>query len=642
MQNDISFESENFSGNWVFFKGTLIFTIILSFFSLASGLGLASGVLPDNSFKIPGIILITGAVVLTFFLNRIKQNSFPLAPCLAYILGVIFAFPVMIINVLFQRQTATGALFQNYLIFYSLFVIYLNLKAKFFFQKNYNQGSGFEKKIGGNLAIWISWLAFAVFISSFFTTDLLVLNTSNEKAINLVYNLLSIIRIALPVVFVLTLIGLIKKLKSLILLANLINICSTGYVVSEIWKTTPGSSLLDFAGPSLIVNWIVVGVFFLCLIPDWKTEEKSLSEPHNNQEQPPKNFSFTWFEPGLTFVLIITASLTVNPLISKHDRLLQSIDNHDFAQVRKLISSIPKQQYQAVFNSLIRNPDLESFKTLMDQKDAQTFKVDDGGYLNRLFGESELKSLKFLIARGVDFSNVEFVRSVAFSHDPRDLREKFPLLEILLQERNKQNKQISEFYDPQTKPEYYFKKFLNPLAIAISKGNFEIAKFLWKKGFRIDDEVVAASAYFGKVEMNPLAPQLKLSNEHQIQPPISFILLESNLNDFELRFFLDLGIDLKRENDKGQNLFHAFALKRGLAGKEELLEQAKIDGVNIDKKDENGNTPLWVAATNNNIKTSSALIKLGADKTIKNKNGESLIDYCTKKKFDTLLAYLEE
>lgn len=55
------------------------------------------------------------------------------------------------------------------------------------------------------------------------------------------------------------------------------------------------------------------------------------------------------------------------------------------------------------------------------------------------------------------------------------------------------------------------------------------------------------------------------------------------------------------------------------------MAQTHFDFELHDFKDQNGNTPLWVAAVNKNVEAVRALIKSGADVNVRCENGNTIL-----------------
>ncbi len=71
------------------------------------------------------------------------------------------------------------------------------------------------------------------------------------------------------------------------------------------------------------------------------------------------------------------------------------------------------------------------------------------------------------------------------------------------------------------------------------------------------------------------------------------------------------------------------------------VEDSRIGDKDIDKQDNNGKTPLMLAAYYGHAEIVSYLLANGADKSVANKKGETALSIAEKKKFVAVAAILD-
>lgn len=85
-------------------------------------------------------------------------------------------------------------------------------------------------------------------------------------------------------------------------------------------------------------------------------------------------------------------------------------------------------------------------------------------------------------------------------------------------------------------------------------------------------------------------------------------------------------------------MIHRLVRAGNLAAVEELLQDSASL---IHDRDDDGNTPLMVAAQNNNKKMVKFLLRKGADINAQNLTGQSALHFCYGLNFHELAKYLE-
>ena len=227
------------------------------------------------------------------------------------------------------------------------------------------------------------------------------------------------------------------------------------------------------------------------------------------------------------------------------------------------------------------------------------------------------------------------------------------------------NQLFKKIYDQD--PEFHLnhinQKGNNLLAIAVQKGNKKIAKFLLNKGFDINFENkingnnllhVFASNY--KKETNFFSfilknPKFKYNiNDVNNLGETPLLLSLDNQNLKKVKFLINNGSDILIENFNHENALHYFCkCKNYLTGyfrpysyykkikKEhtEFIDFLLDKGIDINKKDDFGNTPALIFAQNvsyfNRMYFIRHLYNKGADLDVINNERNTILHYLTEK-----------
>lgn len=127
--------------------------------------------------------------------------------------------------------------------------------------------------------------------------------------------------------------------------------------------------------------------------------------------------------------------------------------------------------------------------------------------------------------------------------------------------------------------------------------------------------------------------------------------LQLRLESDGLDLILTSGADVKRYRENQQNIFHYLAENWhardprnqhdnvDFAGVFREAQKRKID---LDKKDKGGLTPLWSALQANNFRAFIRLLEAGADRSARNAEGATMIEFCSKNDRKILLSLLSE
>lgn len=106
-----------------------------------------------------------------------------------------------------------------------------------------------------------------------------------------------------------------------------------------------------------------------------------------------------------------------------------------------------------------------------------------------------------------------------------------------------------------------------------------------------------------------------------------------------IQFLLDKGFDVNSVDSFGATALHLLAIKGYSEATKILLAEKDID---INARDKNGETPLMVAAKKGHRRTLYNLLAAGADVSVKNNKGESLMDVAMPSTKALLMVYKKD
>ncbi|UKB82731.1 ankyrin repeat domain-containing protein [Chryseobacterium sp. MEBOG06] len=106
-----------------------------------------------------------------------------------------------------------------------------------------------------------------------------------------------------------------------------------------------------------------------------------------------------------------------------------------------------------------------------------------------------------------------------------------------------------------------------------------------------------------------------------------------------LKYLLSININVNAQDNEGMTPLHYCGLYRSQTATRQLLENRSIE---INKKDDYGNNPLWTAVFNarGNYDVVKLLKEHGADQNSKNNKNMSPLDFCKEiedKNMETIL-----
>lgn len=214
----------------------------------------------------------------------------------------------------------------------------------------------------------------------------------------------------------------------------------------------------------------------------------------------------------------------------------------------------------------------------------------------------------------------------------------------------------------------------NLVSIAAAEGNSNLMAFLIDQEFVIDEEVYQALALNkqnDKPEIQALLKKSRFVSEKQsehstasqpampaistaaasIEKPDLTDSLQLRLESDGFDLILTSGADVKHYRENQKNIFHYLAdnwcarepgnqyHNVDFAG---VFREALKRSIDLNKKDKKGLTPLWSALQANNFRAFVRLLEAGADRSARNAEGSTMIEFCSKNNRKILLSLLSE
>lgn len=186
---------------------------------------------------------------------------------------------------------------------------------------------------------------------------------------------------------------------------------------------------------------------------------------------------------------------------------------------------------------------------------------------------------------------------------------------------------------------------------AIKTGKVEVVRDLLSKGLDINAKERGYTPLYTAVAFNCSQDVLKLLIDHgadlnikdkQGWTPLQHIL-NSYGNPTNAKILTDAGADVNTKNHSGQTIFHLAAIKKDIS----LIEYLLAKGIDVDSRDNEGQTPLYHAAALNKddiyFDVAEMLLKNGANVNAQDVNGmtplHELVKHSNKKIFQLFLDY---
>lgn len=547
----------------------------------------------------------------------------------------------------FESNPPFTTLFRNYLLISGILIFYSCFKQMRILSDYSNDAIVTDNKVvkltGSNIYSWLYRICLAFYISSFFYSAVTI--TSSSSLFVLPVGFFSSNS---PIIFLAVLtcliIGTFWEKRLLVGFGAILNII---FLIGFIYDHSSAAlkhDFFDIVGSGSYLGFSASMTYIIVIACSYLYENKNADTPDPDIKslvQTNTKFSLGWLESFafiISFILLsvmfcaVPTSQKIRDAIrnSNVDELRQLINRNGSINVRSLLSDAIRSHQEKIIEVLIENG-LALEDIILNQFDLHSLIMHfDDDFLLRL------------TKKGLDLSRPEYLRYLAASVG-RHSEQSIDKIKFFLNLAKENKVVINDYYLPDsTASSFHTYSFNNPLAIAVEKRNADLARFFHNYGFRIDDEVVAASIRTHNFKDNPVAPYLQIRGYPKLQKPLNFELISQRLNMVTAKYWLTCGIDLAETDADENNIFHAFAISRVTSnGTIHILNEALTRGIDINALNLKGETPLWRSLKNNNFEQLSVLIEIGANLDTPSPSGYELRDYLEKNNLFTMLEYLD-
>jgi len=110
---------------------------------------------------------------------------------------------------------------------------------------------------------------------------------------------------------------------------------------------------------------------------------------------------------------------------------------------------------------------------------------------------------------------------------------------------------------------------------------------------------------------------------------VFFLALREGIEKTIVQTLVNAGADLSHQDDKGNNILHILALAKESEDVKSSISQLSEHGVPVDQKNNQGHTPLIVAAMTGKPKTATDLLNAGANPNAKDAIGMTALHYAS-------------
>ncbi|HOY67108.1 MAG TPA: hypothetical protein PLP29_09475 [Candidatus Ozemobacteraceae bacterium] len=348
-----------------------------------------------------------------------------------------------------------------------------------------------------------------------------------------------------------------------------------------------------------------------------------------------------WRDTAAVAALLAMGFWMTEPWTSPSRKLRHAIAAGDAARFATLARTFPThlQSGTGLLDDALRRPDRGIIETIV-AAGHRTIPTTIGE--RAIFRSEHLGILEFLHARGVKLTSDELFREairLAARSGPMETVGSYPVLAWMIRIRR-------DVPAESRKPASPFSRdgWQNPVAIAAAAGNADLMAFLVGQGFAIDEEVFQALA----------------RNQHANEPEIQPLLITSGFVSAPatgtaasagatlptpvpapdgLDLILWSGSDVKEWRERQNNIFHYLAREWRARDPRNSFPQVDFERVfadavarriDLEVKNLDGLTPLWVAVRSNNFRAAVRLLGAGADPTVRDADGMTMREFCLK------------
>jgi ankyrin repeat protein len=589
------------------------------------------------------------ALISLLLLPAARRAGF-IWPGLAYVLLAACAPIVLLLDNGFLPQSGCyGYLFRLYLLISGIFTAYLCWRQLGLMPENFAaislKGCRGPRLAGNNITEWLLRLVFAAYVSSLFTGIISI--ESGHMPENFPGFFAGLSPVVSLVLLVILAAGIFLRKKMLVAVGAIANFVYLFLFINECASSVAGSGFFDITIAGGWTGFAASIAFMLVLAFERYTantaSSQQISEIAPGSDSALAAFPLKWPEimafAGVS-VMIVLAMFLAAPA---DEQVRDAVFSGDLATLQRLLQKQPELAGRQLFEQAVRSQHSAVVEFLAEKVAIPDKIILDSHLVADLLQKHGVALAKRLTDKGLDLTDPKNLRYLVSRTAPRNGEDNIAAMQFLLQHRADRGRPLADFYLPEDDagPNRPY-RFNNPLAIAVQAGNQAVIKLIEGAGFRVDDEVFAASIATSGQADNLLGHRLKISGEPPLQRPLAFEMLVGSPSAGSIDHYIALGIDLKATDAGGNNLFHFLAATAAVGnGTEYVLKRAIAAGCDINAANLDGEKPLWLAVEKNRAASLELLLKLGADRDITSPEGMSIRDYCEKQGYITLLIHLD-